>query len=424
MFNNHIPDKSGNNKPHKVAEALAKAKSYILAHKRGTAAVGIAILLGLSGIGIACASGAFDGEQAEPAAQEVIEKELETAHIDIKADKGWTKDSTPAIVHIKSADGDDKKDADKVDFYHAVAPSEDNIGSYEVELEVGSYEVKVISPVNSDGSAYELFETEDAKTLEVKDIDEEDGNAIDMEMKLIPADKVTDEMLTAIVKDTKDAIAKGDESLKGDNGKAVLEVLDKNIEANPNAEGAKDESDKAKDDAKVDEAPVETPADQPADKPSADKPANNGNGNGNGNASNNGGDGGSSNHGGNSSASKPSAPSHTHSWKDHTATKQVWVSNIVPVYENQQVQVGTKKVSDGWYWHCSGCGAEVPVASADAHIAAHLKANETSNGYEKEHFHEEPVYETKRVQVGTRDDGHYETQTYVDYKYCDCGATK
>ena len=422
MFNNHIPDKSGNNKPHKVAEALAKAKSYILAHKRGTAAVGIAILLGLSGIGIACASGAFDGEQAEPAAQEVIEKELETAHIDIKADKGWTKDSTPAIVHIKSADGDDKKDADKVDFYHAVAPSEDNIGSYEVELEVGSYEVKVISPVNSDGSAYELFETEDAKTLEVKDIDEEDGNAIDMEMKLIPADKVTDEMLTAIVKDTKDAIAKGDESLKGDNGKAVLEVLDKNIEANPNAEGAKDESDKAKDDAKVDEAPVETPADQPADKPSADKPANNGNGNGN--ASNNGGDGGSSNHGGNSSASKPSAPSHTHSWKDHTATKQVWVSNIVPVYENQQVQVGTKKVSDGWYWHCSGCGAEVPVASADAHIAAHLKANETSNGYEKEHFHEEPVYETKRVQVGTRDDGHYETQTYVDYKYCDCGATK
>ena len=160
---------------------------------------------------------------------------------------------------------------------------------------------------------------------------------------------------------------------------------------------------------------------QSTDKPSNDKPTGNSNG---GNASSNGDDGGSSNHGGNSSASKPSAPSHTHSWKDHTATKQVWVSNIVPVYENQQVQVGTKKVSDGWYWHCSGCGAEVPVASADVHIAAHLKANEARNGYEKEHFHEEPVYETKRVQVGTRDDGHYETQTYVDYKYCDCGAKK
>lgn len=360
----------------------------------------------------ACGGGA-DKEQ---------EPELETAHIDIKADKGWTKDSTPAIVHIKSTDGDEKNDADKVDFYHAVAPFEDNIGSYEMELEVGSYEVKVISPVNSDGSAYELFETEDAKTLEVKDIDGEDGNAIDMEMKLIPADKVTDEMLTAIVKDTKDAIAKGDESLKGDNGKAVLEVLDKNIEANPNAEGAKDESDKAKDDAKVDEAPVETPADKPADKPSADKPANNGNGNG-GNASSNGGDGGSSNHGGNSSASKPSAPSHTHSWKDHTATKQVWVSNIVPVYEDQQVQVGTKKVSEGFFWHCN-CGAVIPKGQDADHAFNHIANNEPDNGYVKEHFHEEPVYETKRVQVGTRDDGHYETQTYVDYKYCDCGATK
>lgn len=368
----------------------------------------------------ACGGGA-DKEQ---------EPELETAHINIKADKGWTKDSTPAIVHIKSADADKDGDDAKVDFYHAVAPSEDNIGSYEVELEVGNYEVKVISPVNSDGSAYELFETEDAKTLEVKDIDEEDanadsasdGNSVDMKMTLIPADKVTDEMLTAIVKDTKDAIAKGDESLKGDNGKAVLEVLDKNIEANPNAEGAKDESDKAKDDAKVDEAPVETPADQPADKPSADKPANNGNGNG-GNASSNGGDGGSSNHGGNSSASKPSAPSHTHSWKDHTATKQVWVSNIVPVYENQQVQVGTKKVSEGFFWHCN-CGAVIPKGQDADHAFNHIANNEPNNGYVKEHFHEEPVYETKRVQVGTRDDGHYETQTYVDYKYCDCGATK
>ena len=159
-----------------------------------------------------------------------------------------------------------------------------------------------------------------------------------------------------------------------------------------------------------------------ADKPSADKPANNSNGNG-GNASSNSGNGGSSSNGGNSSASKPSAPSHTHSWKDHTATKQVWVSNIVPVYEDQQVQVGTNKVSLGSYWHCN-CGAEVPSSSAKPHIKAHLQAGEPSNGYNQEHFREEPVYETKRVQVGTRDDGHYETQTYVDYKYCDCGATK
>lgn len=154
-----------------------------------------------------------------------------------------------------------------------------------------------------------------------------------------------------------------------------------------------------------------------ADNPSADKPANNGN------ASSNSGNGGSSSNGGNSSASKPSAPSHTHSWKDHTATKQVWVSNIVPVCENQQVQVGTKKVSEGFFWHCN-CGAVIPKGQDADHAFNHIANNEPDNGYVKEHFHEEPVYETKRVQVGTRDDGHYETQTYVDYKYCDCGATK
>ncbi len=99
------------------------------------------------------------------------------------------------------------------------------------------------------------------------------------------------------------------------------------------------------------------------------------------------------------------------------------MSKIVPVYENQQVQVGTKKVSDGWYWHCN-CGAEIPIGQEDGHIVNHIQNGEPDNGYDKEHFHEEPVYETKRVQVGTRDDGHYETQTYVDYKYCDCGATK
>mgnify|MGYP003373868209 CR=1 FL=1 len=159
---------------------------------------------------------------------------------------------------------------------------------------------------------------------------------------------------------------------------------------------------------------------QSTDKPSNDKPTGNSNG---GNASSNGDDGGSSNHGGNSSASKPSAPSHTHSWKDHTATKQVWVSNIVPVYENQQVQVGTKKVSEGFFWHCN-CGAVIPKGQDADHAFNHIANDEPDNGYVKEHFREEPVYETKKVQVGTRDDGHYETQTYVDYKYCDCGAKK
>lgn len=187
-------------------------------------------------------------------------------------------------------------------------------------------------------------------------------------------------------------------------------------DANPSAKDAKDEADEAKDDAKVDETPVKTPADKPAsasvDKPAVDKPASNGNTS----ASNGGGSA-------NKPASKPSAPSHTHAWKNHTATKQVWVSKIVPVYENQQVQVGTNKVSEGFFWHCN-CGAVIPRGQDADHAFNHIANNEPDNGYVKEHFREEPVYENKQVQVGTRDDGHYETQSYTDYQYCDCGAKK
>ncbi len=189
----------------------------------------------------------------------------------------------------------------------------------------------------------------------------------------------------------------------------------------------KNEDDNAQENSKVDEAPVETPAEQadapasaPADKPSTDKPTGNDNANNNENSGNN--SSSSSNSGGNAS-SKPSKPSHTHSWKDHTATKQVWVSKLVPVYETQKVQVGTNKISLGFYWHCN-CGAVIPSGQDADHAFAHIEKGEPDNGYEKEHFREEPIYETQKVQVGTKDEGHYETQTYVDYRYCDCGATK
>ena len=37
-----------------------------------------------------------------------------------------------------------------------------------------------------------------------------------------------------------------------------------------------------------------------------------------------------------------------------------------------------------------------------------------------------PQYTWQTVQVGSHeeDQGWYETQTYVDYQYCDCGARK
>lgn len=374
---------------------MEKIIEWVKTHKPHTALISIAIVA-IIAVSVAAATGAFTPQtprdKSATTATDKAPGETVDVTLNVTADKGWDENSTPAIVHVEG-EGED--------FCHAVAPTKDNSGTYEVALEAGTYEVSVISPVNSDGSAYELFDTGKAQTLEVR-ADAE--NTVEMRMTLITADKVTDDMLKAIVADTETAIAKGDDSLKGDNGKAILETLDKNIKANPNAtDETKSEADKAKDDSALNEAPAETPADKASN--GNDKPADNSS-----NASAN---------SGNSSASQ-----HVHSWKNHTATQQVWVSNIVPVYETQTVQVGTQTVSDGWYWHCSGCGADVPFSEQESHAVAHVEAGEMSNGYDIEKTHEEPIYETQRVQVGTEDQGHYETQSYVDYQYCDCGATK
>lgn len=116
---------------------------------------------------------------------------------------------------------------------------------------------------------------------------------------------------------------------------------------------------------------------------------------------------------------------HVHNWVEHRVEFPVFVENIVPVYETQTVQVGVEKISDGWFWHCN-CGAVVPDAEANDHIFAHLEAGEPDNGYDREHFHDgDPIYEDQQVQVGTRDESYWETESYVDYIYCsECGATK
>ena len=132
----------------------------------------------------------------------------------------------------------------------------------------------------------------------------------------------------------------------------------------------------------------------------------NANSNSGSNAGNSGSNGnGSSTSGGSSSgsSSKPSAPAHSHSWKDHTATKQVWVPNIVTVtdYADQQVAVGNTYIFayDGF--------STTDINTAKAHAKELLKAGLPDN------YRTETVYETQRVPVGshTEDHGWYETQT-------------
>ena len=365
------------------------------------------------------------------------EKKINGFEINVTVDNGWDSDSTPAILHVTS---------DTVDFCHAITPdAEGGKGSTTVSLANDTYTVEFISPLNHDGSAYEIFDMGTAQEITVeygKDM------VIDCEMTQIPADKVTDEMIQDIVKKTQDAIAKGDDTLKGDAGKDTLDKLAENVQNSPNAsEETKDMAESVKTETEVKAPEAENQTENKTENNAAENNnvqnnnSQNNNVQDNSNANNNtvqnnnvqNNNAGNNNVQNNNSQNnnvqnnntqapaapstpapvekpveKPSAPVHTHSWADHTVTTQEWVSNMVevPDYETQTTYV----------WVCN-CGAAMDYANMDAHTIAHIEAGEPANGHEESR--------STQVQVGshTEDQGHYESKTTVDYRYCTgCGA--
>ena len=365
-------------------------------HKPQAAAIAVAIVVAIV-VAIAVASGAFATSEQQPEQQESRTVDVT---LSVTADHGWDENSTPAIAHIEGND---------VDFYHAVTPdAEGNKGTSTVELAEGDYTVSFVSPVNSDGSAFDIYDTGAPVDITV-DADAKTAPAVMCPMAQIPADKVTDDMLADIVNKTKDAIKKGDETLKGDAGTGILDKLDGNVAKNPNAsDKTKQEATDADKDVDVNDKPAQTTPSAKADGTKAD-----------GNAGSQSSGKGSSNSGSASSkpsqSSQPSKPAHTHTWVNHTATRQVWVSNWVdvPDYGTQQVQTGYRFVfsEDGY--------TTSDVNDAKAHMVALIKQGYVGN------YHTEPVYETQQVQTGSHkeDHGSYTTETYVDYVYCSsCGA--
>lgn len=378
---------------------MEKAIEWVKNHKPHTAAIAI-VVVAVIAVSIAAASGAFT-QQDKTATDE--QKTVDVT-LSVTADHGWDENSTPAIAHIEGND---------VDFYHAVTPDADgNKGTSTVELAEGDYTVSFVSPVNSDGSAFDIYDTGAPVDITV-DADAKTAPAVNCPMAQIPADKVTDDMLADIVDKTKDAIKKGDETLKGDAGTGILDKLDGNVAKNPNAsDKTKQEATDADKDVDVNDKPAQT-------TPSA---KNDGNAKADSNAGSQSSNAGSSNSGNSGSASskpsqssQPSKPAHTHTWVNHTATRNVWVSNWVdvPDYGTQQVQTGYRFVfpEDGY--------TTSDINDVKAHAVALIKQGCMGN------YHTEAVYETQTVQTGSHkeDHGYNKTDTYVDYVYCSsCGA--
>lgn len=367
-------------------------------HKPQAAAIAVAIVVAIV-VAIAVASGAFATSEQQPEQQESRTVDVT---LSVTADHGWDENSTPAIAHIEGND---------VDFYHAVTPDADgNKGTSTVELAEGDYTVSFVSPVNSDGSAFDIYDTGAPVDITV-DADAKTAPAVNCPMAQIPADKVTDDMLADIVNKTKDAIENGDETLKGDAGTGILDKLDGNVAKNPNAsDKTKQEATDADKDVDVNDKPAQTTPSTKADGNKADSNA--------GSQSSSNGSSNSGNSGSSSSkpsqSSQPSKPAHTHTWVNHTATRQVWVSNWVdvPDYGTQQVVVGNTYIfSDGY--------STTDINAAKAHGRELAMAGKDC-GYQTK-----PVYENQTVQTGSHkeDRGSYTTETYVDYVYCSsCGA--
>ena len=381
-------------------------------HKPQVAAIAAALIVAIV-VAIAVASGAFATSGQQPEQQEPRTVDVT---LNVTADNGWDENSTPAIAHIEGND---------VDFYHAVTPDADgNKGTSTVELAEGDYTVSFVSPVNSDGSAFDIYDTGAPVDITV-DADAKTAPAVNCPMAQIPADKVTDDMLADIVDKTKDAIEKGDETLKGDAGTGILDKLDGNVAKNPNAsDKTKQEATDADKDVDVNKEPAQTTPSAKNDGNKADndnknagsQPSSNGSSNSGSNNAGNSGNSGSNNAGNSgSSSSQPSKPAHTHTWVNHTATRQVWVSNWVdvPDYSTQKVAVGTKFIFayDGY--------TTTDINDAEAHAVALIKQGLPEN------YRNETIYETQQVQTGSHkeDHGSYKTETYVDYVYCSsCGA--
>lgn len=367
-------------------------------HKPQVAAIAAAIVVAIV-VAIAVASGAFATSEQQPEQQE--SRTVDVA-LNVTADHGWDENSTPAIAHIEGND---------VDFYHAVTPdAEGNKGTSTVALAEGDYTVNFVSPVNSDGSAFDIYDTGAPVDITV-DADAKTAPAINCPMAQIPADKVTDDMLADIVNKTKDAIKNGDVTLKGDAGTGILDKLDGNVAKNPNASNkTKQEATDADKDVDVNDKPAQT---TPSAKNDGNKADSNTGSQSSSNGSSNAGSGNAGNSG--SSSSQPSKPAHSHSWKDHIATKQVWIPNIVTVtdYTDQQVPVGTRYIfaEDGF--------ATTDSSVAEAHAVELIKQGYFGN------YRMETVYETQQVQTGSHkeDHGYNKTESYVDYVYCSsCGA--
>lgn len=328
-------------------------------------------------------------EPKEPTPIEQTEKqEQHVIQLGAKAD-GWVKgESSPVIAHIVNKE-------EKVDYYHAYDANEPH--ALDVPAE-GEYEVSFISPVDKDGSIYEVPKTAKVKS-EAEDKDGKDtGDELPFEFKPIAADKADADALNAIVKSVGDAVKKGDETLTGATGTKVIELVKENAKANPNAD--KDKVDEES--QKAEEGVTDEPSGGNA---GASKPETGGNSTSSGNGGSTGSNGGS----GSSNNGGGSKPQHTHNWVPQTTV----------VHHDAQYQTIHHDAVYGTRVTCNQCHADLTNQDVFAHFEESFLNGGSCESYSTVDYQISPAWD-EQVLVS---DAWDETVT-TGYKCSGCPATK
>ena len=220
---------------------------------------------------------------------------------------------------------------------------------------------------------------------------------------------------------------KGDSTLTGDKGAAVVKKFEDNIKKNPNADAdaVEKESEKAQETAKEDKSDAKKP--DTSDNKKNDSDSSNGSKNDSGNGGsgsksdgNSGNSGSSSNSGG--SSKKDETPAHQHNWVAQTKTVHHDAQYKTVHHDAVTHQVWHDAVTEEHYI-CNQCGADItsdPWGHLDAydHGGYHSSYVTVKQGY-YETVTDKAAYD-EQVQVSAAWD---ETVT-TGYKCSSCGATK
>lgn len=296
---------------------------------------------------------------------------------------------TPVIAHITGTTDGNRS----VDYYHAVSGAQED-----VELVPGGYSIEYLPVLKAGGSLVT------AKDGAVSAVVEDGAIASTAPASEKAAEDVTQDDLNNVLDAVKKAVEKGDDTLKGDAGKDVVDKVAEAVKATGKVDESKVEEAKKDAETKASEpssgidagqpaAPAGSgsdngsngggastaPASQPSDTPSASQPSNNAG----------------------SSQGGSSQPEHVHNWVPQT--EQRWV---------QDSAAWDEQCPTGSYIQCS-CGQRF---DNQAQWSQHNKSLGFGQG------HSYSVQETYGT-VHHDATGHYETVT-TGYVCSGCGAAK